>query len=488
MPIDSTHPEYEAYQWQWRKCRACVEGEEAVKAGGTYYLPMLGGVGTDDYLSYKARASFYAAASRTVKGLAGAVLSRPYDISYPGVKTQEDFSKDNPLSNIGASNEPLSEIVRVCLEEVLTVGRIGVLVDAEGDGQPYLSLYYAEHVANWREDVFRGRRRLSMLVLKEDGYEVDPNDSFVLLPVSRRRVFALDADGLLTVELFENSTLRSGNRSDGWAQVGGTILPRITGGNRLNFIPFVFINGGSTNPKPEKSPILDLVNVNLGHYRNSADYEHGLHFTALPTPWAAGWDDGPNGNSPDLRIGSLTAWTTNNPQAHAGMLEFSGAGLASIRDALDRKERHMAALGARLLEDRKSDAESAKTTQLRKESEKSALSIVADQVSEGLTRALRWHAEWSRKPVDGVGIGLYTDFGAQGMDAVTLEKLFLVLQGKGISYPTFHYILNRAGMYPDGTTLQKELDAIAAGSPVPDVSVSKDEEGDQGRSTNENKE
>ncbi len=37
-------------------------------------------------------------------------------------------------------------------------------------------------------------------------------------------------------------------------------------------------------------PLADVMVLNLDHYRLDADYKHGLHFTALPTAWVAGFD------------------------------------------------------------------------------------------------------------------------------------------------------------------------------------------------------
>ena len=58
------------------------------------------------------------------------------------------------------------------------------------------------------------------------------------------------------------------------------------------------------SPKPVPSPPLvvkkgskirpsvwdDIIAVNLDHYRLNADYKHGMHYTALPTAWVAGFD------------------------------------------------------------------------------------------------------------------------------------------------------------------------------------------------------
>ncbi len=44
------------------------------------------------------------------------------------------------------------------------------------------------------------------------------------------------------------------------------------------------------------------IYLNLDHYRLDADYKHGVHFTALPTAWVAGFE-----KKEELTIGSRTA-------------------------------------------------------------------------------------------------------------------------------------------------------------------------------------
>jgi hypothetical protein len=74
-------------------------------------------------------------------------------------------------------------------------------------------------------------------------------------------------------------------------------------------------------------PILDLVNLNLAHYLINADYQHGCHFTGLPTPVVSGYEAKENEK---LYIGSAVAWVFPNPEAKATYLEFTGQGLGAL--------------------------------------------------------------------------------------------------------------------------------------------------------------
>ena len=60
----------------------------------------------------------------------------------------------------------------------------------------------------------------------------------------------------------------------------------------IPFIPFTFFGPGGIDPMPMRPPLIDLVEVNLAHYRVSADHKHALFLTAQPTPWVSGAKEG----------------------------------------------------------------------------------------------------------------------------------------------------------------------------------------------------
>ena len=41
MPVNSTHPDYDASAVEWSRARDVLAGEDTVKAGGERYLPRL---------------------------------------------------------------------------------------------------------------------------------------------------------------------------------------------------------------------------------------------------------------------------------------------------------------------------------------------------------------------------------------------------------------------------------------------------------------
>jgi hypothetical protein len=182
-----------------------------------------------------------------------------------------------------------------------------------------VSLWKAEQIVDWAVERVGDRVCLTRVVLA-DG--------------ATRLVFQL-LEGFCFLEVLQRT-------EDGaWGLIERVALKRE--GVALSFIPFVFHGPRNSRPEPDGLPLADIIAANLDHYRLDADYKQGLHFAALPTAWVSGFD-----KSAPLRIGSSTAWVSEVPGASAGYLEFSGQGLAHLERAIEKAERRMVLLGARM--------------------------------------------------------------------------------------------------------------------------------------------
>jgi hypothetical protein len=454
MPVNTPRADYVDMLPKWQRCADCYEGGDAVKARGPKYLPLLDShktvprVDTDGgdarYQEYKLRALFYNATGRTVDGLGGAIFQKTPTIKLPALV--EDDAKDITLTGETAELFALKTT-----REVLGVGRIGILVEMASkespEQRPYWVSYEAQDIVNWRTERIGGDQVLTRVVLREVCEESDAQDQFKINAVEQYRVLEL-LDGRYT-----QTTWRQNERKE-WAAAAPVVPQRR--GAALNFIPFVFIGPTSVSPDIEKPPLLDLVDVNLSHYRTMADLEHGRHFCALPTPWVTGMLDN---NSGDLSIGSGTAWVLGD-NGSAGMLEFTGQGLGALEKADEQKRRMMATLGARLLEEQATSAETATAVGMRHSGEHATLRTVAQAVEQGLTMALQIHAWWMGtevKPEDvEAGIELNKDFWSVRMTADELRGQVLALQADAISYKTFYANITRGDMSRPGVDAEEE--------------------------------
>jgi hypothetical protein len=192
-----------------------------------------------------------------------------------------------------------------------------------------------------------------------------------------------------------------------------------------------------------------------------------MHFTALPTAWVSGFEKGAT-----LRIGANTAWMTETIGATAGFLEYTGQGLTTFERAMDRDERQMAILGARLLETQKRVGEAAEAIELRQSGENSILGSLAMSVGMSLTQVLRWAYWWNSTeqwPDDvtkeQVCIELNTDFSTKGLSAQEIAAVVAAWQSGALSQDSMMELFRRGEVLPEGRTNEEEARLVQAGMP-----------------------
>src|SRR5438552_18537116 len=76
MPVNATHPEYDASLPAWQRARDVLAGEDAVKAAGEKYLPRLDSQSDEAYASYRKRAAFFNRTARTLEEYLDLVFRR----------------------------------------------------------------------------------------------------------------------------------------------------------------------------------------------------------------------------------------------------------------------------------------------------------------------------------------------------------------------------------------------------------------------------
>jgi len=438
MAVNTTHQDYDKNRLKWKRCRDVIDGRDAVLSNGRatqrftgtlfdptgagdVYLPRLSAQTPAEYAAYAERAGFFNATGRTLDALTGMIFAKDPQWKLP--PAIEPFTTDISLS---ATN--LREFSEQMVEQQIAVGRVGIMADYPADVpagvtvavaeqmniRPFLRLYKAETILNWRTSIVNSARVLTMVVLQETLDEVK-NSEFVVEKELQYRVLDLTPEGY-RVRIFDDEM-----------DMRSEVYPLMRG-KPMNFIPFEILGANSCDDAVQKPPLIDLVDTNLAHYRNSADYEHGLHFTGLPTPYVAGVQ---LTEGQTLSLGSMTAWVFPDPQANVGFMEFTGAGLGALETALKAKEQRMAVLGARMLADDKRTAEAFGTTELKTAGERSVLASISRSASDAMTRALNWMARWVGAPEE-AEFSLNTDFGASRMQPQMLTALMGAYQGDAI--------------------------------------------------------
>jgi hypothetical protein len=468
MPVNHEHPQYVAMSDKWKRCIDVCKGQDAVHEAGERYLPRLSDQTDPEYKSYKRRATFYNATWRTVSGLQGMIFRKPTAITVPdSIKAM--------LPNIDLSGASLHMFALRVAEEALKLGRMGVFVDfpevpasatlADAKSKnlrPTMKLYTALSIINWKVRTINNATVLSMVVLKEAKDVAE--DEFTDKAVTQYRVLDLqpvtDKDGVAT-HVYRVRVMHVNEKGED--VVDSEVYPRVNG-KELDYIPFQFIGVDDTSWEIDEPPLIDLVDLNLAHYRVTADYEHGCHFTGLPTPVVSGYvaDDS---KDEKFCIGSMTAWVFPRPDAKATFLEFTGQGLSELRENINKKEGHMAVLGARMLEPQVNGVEAADTAAIHRGGEQSTLSSVAQAISIGLEKSLKTFCEFAGESSDDVKFELNRDFFPIPMDALKLTAIIAGWQNGAYSYDTMFENLKKGEIVAVEATVEEEQKAIKENPP-----------------------
>jgi hypothetical protein len=442
----------------WQKCRDVIEGQEAIHLSTTKYLPRLSGMTTAEYNAYLSRTTFYNATQRTVDAMSGLLFRKePVTIKMSAALTE--LCKD-----IDLQGNTLQSFVEQIADEVMSVGRIGVLVDyptvelAEGTEitvaqaeqsnlRPFIASYKAEDIWDWKTGSVNNKKVLIKLVLHEVAEEADPSDEFKTKYVDKVRVLDL-VEGIYRQRIYKLNNKEYVFEKE--------TLPTINSAT-LDYIPFVFFNPKNNEADVAKPPLLDLVNVNISHYKTTGDLEHGAHFVGLPTAVITGHrllkDE-------VLKIGSSTAWVFAEPEAKASYLEFTGQGLDALEKRLTKKEEQMATLGARMLATEKAAAESAEAHSIKRQGENSVLGRISNSISSGVVQLLVIIADWI-KDSENVEYELSKDFVPSTMTAQDLTALVSAWQQGAIGFTDLIKALQKGEIVDPERTPEKIAEEAA---------------------------
>jgi hypothetical protein len=458
---DKQHPDYTDFLDVWQKCRDASSGQRAIKRGRERYLKSLAGQLTtlapgqsiSAYDAYLDRANYFNATGRTVDAMKGLVFRKPMKYEVPA-------AIEPWLEDITLSDENLTDFALNTLSETLITGRCGILVeqpksteqpqtiaDKQASGsRPYLVLYKTESIINWEYKRLNNRYQLVNVWLSEtytdEKGEVQP----------QVRQLTLDTG------FYQQIIWQRPDKKTDWVATE-TVTPTKNGAG-LTGIPFFPVSPEKPTLTIISPPIESLADVNIAHYKNSADLENGAHIAGLPTAYITGVD--PDDKNP-IYLGSSTILTL--PQdATAGFLQCGSEGFATIEKLMDRKEQQMAALGARMLSPEKKDAEAAATHEIKRGGENSVLATSAGTIERQLTNVLQFAADWEGIAGE-ISIELNKDFFPVAFTGADLTAWVSARQAGEISKETFFNILKYSEWLPDELTYEEEQERITEDGP-----------------------
>lgn len=414
MSVSSKHPEYDKHVETWERVRAACAGSRAVKAGRSKYLPKPTSESSNDslqtrndhrYRQYIERALYSNFCGRTLAGLKGAAFRKDPEITLPaGLEYLEQ--------NATGAGTGLVQLAKDEVTELLSIGRDGFLVDypaveagatAEQTAgiEARILAYTAESVVNWRTANVNGRVQLSLVVLRECVNISD--DEFEYVEKEQFRVLRL-RDNIYTQQIYQDDVA-----------VSDEIIIRMASGSTFDFIPFCFAGATNNDFTVDQAPMEGMAEVNVGHYRNSADVEensfiHGQ--LTLGVSSSLSTEEWKEANPDGIVVGSRAGhFLGENGDFHSVQAEASSL----TRDLMADKRDELVMLGAQLITD-KNGNQTAKAAQIQHSSEHSVLGDVVGNLSETLKKCIEWCGLFMGVTGD-VEFIINTEFFEDGADA-----------------------------------------------------------------------
>jgi hypothetical protein len=450
------------YYDTWQQTRDAVKGSVAIKEKRARYLPVPDGetgsegatnlryaneehkgTGTLRYRNYIKRAVYTNFTGRTKNALVGAVFRKDPTIVVPaGLEYLIDDATGDGLS--------LNQLAKDELSNLLEVGRAGFLVDYPQADQglsvedvDLLDLrasivpYTAEQIINWKLDAYGGRKLLTLIVLEED--YPDDDDEFGHEKKKQQRILRLSDEGY-SQQIYRDEMPYTEQ-----------FFPTKADGSKWFEIPFVFCGSKNNDASIDDAPLADIAEVNLAHYRNSADYEESCFITGQPTLFITHSlsaeqfaEYNPNG----IKLGSRAGHVLGETGA-ATLVQAEANNI--VREAMNSKLNEMVAIGARIVTDRGQN-ETAEGARIRFASENSVLGDVVNNLSEALFTCILWVGEFMGFDGD-TEFYLNTEFYDKSVDPQLIMSMVTLLDREIIGEADIFDRLKSAGLIEPGRTL-----------------------------------
>lgn len=436
MPINKPCDAYNATKDQVQRVRDCMS-QDAVKEAGETYLPRLSGQTLEEYDSYKTRAYLMPVVKESAISLAGSIMRKRPVADIPA-------KMNYLLDDVDGADTDLSLLVSDGIMELFLAGRHGLLIDPSDTALNILP-FKRENIINWSKDY---------IVIAQTYVELDNKDKFKQHIKTEYLELTYDDNGFYIQNVW---------RSDGKAfAIVDTIEPTVAG-NRLDYLPFVFINTNEASAALTPPALLQLADINLDQYRLSTDLRHGLHWTSLPTGFLFGDLTDNQGLKKQITVGAGSFNHIEDNEARAELLEFTGAGLNAITVTVDADIEAMEGVGLRMRGANSGGVKAAETARIESSGESATLSTIASAYENGVTMALKIVADWMG--VSGnISYEINRDFIDERLTPQDITALLQAWQSGGISLNTFLNQLHKGEILPKGVTPEDEEDRIGSGS------------------------
>ena len=444
--VTFTRPDLINIASKYETVKDCLSGQEKIKSLTVKYLPMPNvGTALDSSLRYQAyleRAVFYNVTGRTLSGMLGQIFVRE-----PAMKYDDRLLP--VIENADGTGLSIEQVSQVAVRYLIAYGRAGIFVDFppmegadrtlfnENEMRPFMRVIAPWDIINWRIGRRGGRTVLTLVVIRES-YE-SYTDKFALELRDRYYVLRLDEMGEFIVDIYSDEETRN------MYQLVGGGKPKDSRGQAFTELNFKFIGSENNSSSVDDPPLYDLAELNIAHYRNSADYQKSSFLAGQPSLIISGLDETWANHllGGEIIVGADRAIML----PENGRAELIQAGSNSQPyESMRHIELQMAATGARILE-RTTGGRTATETRFDVNTENSTLASIAKNASDGVTDALRICQRFlGVNPDSELEFSLNSDFELDSLSPEKISQIIYAVEKGALSWEEGRELFRHGGL------------------------------------------
>lgn len=484
LPNDPQFPSaaYRRMEPRWTKCRACMIGTEAIRAGGTDFVPQYADEDDNRYLVRKNLAAFYNGYARTVLASVGMLLEEEPTLGADMPSELVDLSE-----NIDAAGTHLAVFSRRLATAGIVDSYAGILVEHSRPGgpgvdmsrasaaaqaavtagaaidaadetslalRPYFLLFRADDIFRQLHEVVNGVRTLVVLILRE--VITVRVGEFGTRTQTQYRIYTNER-GTIKYQLWVSRNLGGEGGGRPTLMEGPTV---ITNQTEIPWAPFVA--GEEVAQGEYKPPLSDLADLNI-QYHNSLTNLLSLQAIAMvPTLVRIGAMPDAFHAYPPVVLGpgnTIEVPALEHVAQPLYWLSPDISVLAPGENTLVTTKADMGAVGSAFLSPESRVRETAAAKRIDSAAQRATLATIARSLKDCLERAYGFMAKY--RGLVGGSVTLNNDFTGEGIDPTYLTVLVTAYQDNVLTLEELRTVI-QTGQLPEDFDPQDTTKLIAA--------------------------
>lgn len=464
--VATPHPAYKRMKSRREKCRALLDGTEAIREGAETYLPRFESESNDSYDMRVQLCALFNAYERTVFACVGLLLEKDPELGDDMSARLKELAEDVDLAGTH-----LSVYAKSLTLDSLVDGYAGTLVDypvvedparislddqRRQGHRPYFVKFLAADVLKVLYGKLNGVKVMTLLVLREVTEEAD--GSFGVAEVTRYRVYRRDMSGVTWAT---------------WKTSAAGALPVVETQERpmrgVSRIPFSLAPTGRKIRDFEYRPTLEnLADLNIEHHQVKTNLRHLETLAMVPTQVRIGATQDDKGVYPAITLGPRSTIEAPHIEGVDKPVYWHSPDVTVLepasRSLVDIKA-DMGTAGLNFLTPDKRAAETAAARRIDSSAQNATLSSASRAIQDHLEEVFGFAAEYLGEK--GGSITMNRDFERLVMDPALVSALGTLATNGKLSIETLLGLLEKGRILAEGFDVAAEVRRILLEGALP---------------------